>query len=135
MSYCPRCGNKVEDTMTFCPNCAGTLKEPTPQTQTQPIPTPTVNPQIEQNPEKNPKTKEKGEHNFMGYLIIGLVLIVFGAFSVLNISGGYFSGGTGWTIMLVLIGIIIIGGALYTVFPSLKRTSTSKDKPQKKPEI
>jgi predicted lipid-binding transport protein (Tim44 family) len=128
MPNCPICGNNVEDTMTFCPNCGGPLKTTTPQTQTQPTPIAQSNTKADQPPEKNPKPKEKGEHSFISYLIAGLVLIVFGAFSVLSISG-FFAGGTGWTIMLVLIGVIIIGGALYTVVPILKHNSASANKP------
>ena len=26
MSYCPKCGNKVEETMVFCPHCGTSLK-------------------------------------------------------------------------------------------------------------
>ncbi len=26
MSYCPKCGNKVDETMVFCPRCGASLK-------------------------------------------------------------------------------------------------------------
>ena len=26
MSYCPKCGNKVDETMAFCPSCGASLK-------------------------------------------------------------------------------------------------------------
>ena len=28
MSYCPKCGNKVDETMVFCPQCGASLKGP-----------------------------------------------------------------------------------------------------------
>jgi cation transport ATPase len=66
-----------------------------------------------QRPERSEK-QEKGEAGFIGYLIGGLILITFGLFSVLQISG-YFTvdSGQSWAVMLLVIGIIIIVGAVY----------------------
>ena len=99
MSYCPKCGNKVDETMVFCPRCGASLKS----TQTgQPVPTQPYrrNEKSEKNekqekqtsrdrPEKGEK-QEKGETGFIGFLIGGLILITFGLFSVLQLSG-YFA--------------------------------------------
>ena len=35
MSYCPKCGNEVNETMAFCPHCGTALKGP-PTDQTAP---------------------------------------------------------------------------------------------------
>ncbi len=126
MSYCPKCGNKVDETMAFCPRCGAALKG----TSTGPAPPPyPPRPQNEkgekrekqeknQQPEKNEK-QEKGEYGFIGYLIGGLVLITIGLFSVLSISGIYT--GASWAVMLLIIGIIIIVAAIYLALVARKR--------------
>ena len=66
--------------------------------------------------------QEKGERGFIGYLICGVILITLGLFSILQISG-YFTADSGqsWAIMLLVIGIIIIGGAIYVALIARKR--------------
>jgi hypothetical protein len=129
MSYCPKCGNKVDETMAFCPRCGASLKGPTTGQPVPPSPTYRRQEKAEknekqeknQNPEKGEK-QEKTEHGFAGYLIGGLILIVIGIFALLQLSGGnYFgSGGQGLAIMLFIIGIIIIFGAFYVALTSRK---------------
>ncbi len=106
--------------MVFCPRCGASLKgAPTPG----PVPpTPPYQKRDEkaekneekqeknQNPEKGEKN-EKGERGFIGYLIGGLILITIGLFSILSISGIW--SGESWAIMVLLIGVIIIIGAVY----------------------
>ena len=132
MSYCPKCGNKVDETMAFCPRCGTSLKDTSPG---QPIPPPSQpTRRIDEKSEKNEKhekqerpekgeKQEKGEAGFIGYLIGGLILITLGLFSVLQISG-YFSVDSGqiWPIMLLIIGIIIIIGAVYVALVARKRS-------------
>ena len=130
MSYCPKCGNKVDETMAFCPRCGASLKA-TPSGQAAPAqPYRKRDEKSEKNekqekqeknehPEKGEK-QEKGEYGFVGFLIGGLVLIVVGLFSLLRFSG-YLTDGQGWAIMLLLIGIIIIIGAIYVATISRKR--------------
>jgi hypothetical protein len=135
MSYCPNCGNKVDENMAFCPRCGASLKGATTTQPGQPAPTQPYpyrrNEKSEKNekqekqtrrdhPEKGEKT-EKGETGFIGYLIGGLILITLGLFSALQLSG-YFSDGSTWAIMLVIIGIIIIFGAAYIALIARKRT-------------
>jgi hypothetical protein len=135
MSYCPKCGNKVDENMAFCPRCGASLK-PTPPGQ--PIPPPAQpygrrNEKSEKNEKREKQEKnqhpergekqEKGETGFIGYLIGGLILITFGLFSVLQISG-YFtaSSGQSWAVMLLVIGIIIIVGAIYVAMIARRRS-------------
>jgi uncharacterized membrane protein YvbJ len=122
MSYCPKCGNKVDDTMTFCPNCGVSLKGAPPPTQ----PTRRRDEKAEKN-EKNETTEsrekqEKGERGFIGYLIGGLILITFGLFSVLQLSNALPDSGQNWAIMLAIIGIIIIIGAVYIALTAHKHS-------------
>lgn len=135
MSYCPKCGNKVDDTMVFCPRCGASLKAVPPG---QPAPTPTQpyrrrNEKSEKNEKQEKQEKsehpqrgekqEKGEAGFIGYLIGGLILITLGLFSVLQLSG-YFTvdSGQSWALMLLIIGIIIIIGAIYVAMVARRRS-------------
>jgi hypothetical protein len=132
MSYCPKCGNKIDETMVFCPRCGASLKG----TQTgQPVPPQPYrrNEKSEKNekqekqksrdrPEKGEK-QEKGETGFIGFLIGGLILITFGLFSVLQLSGYFVTdSGQSWAIMLLIIGVIIIIGAIYIALVARKRS-------------
>lgn len=133
MSYCPNCGNKVDETMVFCPRCGASLKG-TPTGQPAPAqPYRRRDEKSEKNetqekqgtrdhPEKGEK-QEKGERGFIGYLIGGLVLITIGLFSVLQLSN-YFSANSGqsWAVMLLIIGVIIIIGAIYVAVVARKRS-------------
>jgi hypothetical protein len=131
LSYCPKCGNKVEENMAFCPRCGNPLKG---APSTQPPPPPQPFQRKEEKSEKNEKQEknqrqekgeknEKGEQGYVGYLIGGLILIVFGLFSVLQISN-YFTvnSGQSWAIMLLIIGVIIIVGAIYVVLVARQRS-------------
>jgi cation transport ATPase len=116
MSYCPKCGNKIEETMTFCPICGAPLKDVPPSAQTTPTPTGKNEKQEKNEKEEKHEDKEKqekGERGFVGYLIGGLILITFGAFSILQLSGYFADSGQSWALMLLLIGVIIIVGAVY----------------------
>ena len=123
MSYCPKCGNKVEDTMTFCPKCGFALKGVLP---------PPAQQRRDEKGEKNEKNEkhedrekqEKGERGFLGYLIGGLILITFGLFSVLQLTNALPDSGQNWAYLLLAIGIIIIIGAVYVALTARKHTPT-----------
>ena len=121
MSYCPKCGNKIDDTMVFCPRCGASLKGTPPPPDQSP-----ATQQYQRRNEKSEKNEkqeknephdrgekqEKSERGFVGYLIGGLILITFGLFSVLRFSNIY-TDDNSWAIMLLVIGVIIILGAVY----------------------
>jgi len=128
MSYCPKCGNKIEETMVFCPRCGASLKGA-------PVsPVPPAAPRDEKS-EKNEKQEkkekdedvekreknEKGEQGFVGFLIGGLILITLGLFSLLRFTGFYTSGES-WAVMLLIIGVIIIIGAIYVALIARRRS-------------
>ena len=135
MSYCPKCGNKIDETMVFCPRCGASLKA-VPSGQPAPAPAQPYRRRNEKS-EKNEKQEkqekqerpqrgekqEKGEQGFIGFLIGGLILITLGLFSVLQLSG-YFTADSGqsWAIMLLIIGVIIIIGAIYVAMGARKRS-------------
>ncbi|MCW4002595.1 MAG: zinc ribbon domain-containing protein [Candidatus Bathyarchaeota archaeon] len=132
MSYCPKCGNKVDETMVFCPRCGASLKGAPPPSQAPPAPQ--YRPrdekseknekqekrEKEEEPEKREKN-EKGEQGFLGFLIGGLILITLGLFSLLRFTGFYTSGES-WAVMLLIIGVIIIIGAIYVALIARRRS-------------
>jgi len=121
MTFCPRCNTPTKDTMKFCTKCGNPLKQTTDPTQTQTPPS-TQEPN-QQTKEKTEETKTqhttnpkhgKGERGAISYLIGGLILITLGAFAVMQISNPNATNtGQNWAIMLLLIGVIIITGAIY----------------------
>jgi rRNA maturation protein Nop10 len=132
MSYCPKCGNKVDETMAFCPRCGASLKA------TAPTQAPPAQPyrRRDEKSEKNEKQEkqekdqhqekgekgEKGEQGFIGFLIGGLVLITIGAFALLDLTNPAIWSGQYWAVMLLIIGVIIIIGAIYVAVIARKRS-------------
>jgi cation transport ATPase len=116
--------------MTFCPRCGAPLKG----TQAAPSAPPPTYPPKNEKSEKNEKNEnqekregrekqEKGERGFVGYLIGGLILITIGVFSVLQISGApLVDPSQSWALMLLIIGIIIIIGAVYVAVIARRHT-------------
>jgi hypothetical protein len=137
MSYCTKCGNKVEETMDFCPRCGAPLKS-TPTAGTAPPTPPSTQPyspyqsrhEKQEKNEKNEKQEkdqrrekhEKGEYSFVGYLIGGLILITLGFFSLLQITNQALTSGGDFAIMLLIIGVIIIIGAIYVSVVARRHT-------------
>ncbi|NLB75911.1 MAG: zinc ribbon domain-containing protein [Crenarchaeota archaeon] len=118
MSFCPKCGNKVDESMAFCPHCGASLKGTPPPVQ------PYRRNEKAEKKEKNEhrEKQEKGERGFVGYLIGGLILITIGLFSVLQLSNALPDTGQNWAIMLLIIGIIIIIGAIYIALTARKHS-------------
>ena len=112
MSYCPKCGNQVDETMTFCPRCGASLKmEPS----ARPVPPPTYRrdeksekgEKHEKNePEKGEK-HEKGEFGFIGWLIGGIIVIVIGAFAYAR-AVGFITSPVENALVLLIIGVAVI---------------------------
>ena len=124
MPYCQKCGNKVDETMTFCPRCGASLKDQAYSAQA-PIP-PTYrrrNEKEEKNEKREKQEPEKGEQReksqsgYVGFLIGGLVLILLGAFSLLNAFNSALNG----AVFLLLVGVIIIVAAVYLAITARKR--------------
>jgi uncharacterized membrane protein YvbJ len=129
MSYCPKCGNNVDETMTFCPRCGASLKveaakaAPSPQ-----YPQRGEKSEKQEKGEKQEKNQshekgekhEKGEFGFIGWLIGGLVLIVIGFFayaSAINLIPPQMHS----ALVLLVIGVAIIIVAIYLSTMARKR--------------
>jgi uncharacterized membrane protein YvbJ len=131
MSYCPKCGNKVDETMAFCPRCGAALKMEAP-VQAAPV---QQAPRRDEKAEKHEKREkqekreperaekhEKGEYSFIGWLIGGLILIFIGAMAFLNIYYNFVTPLMGWALFLLVIGVIIIIAAIYFATTAKKRS-------------
>jgi cation transport ATPase len=118
MSYCPKCGNKVDETMTFCPRCGASLKTETYQA-TRPTYTYTHTHRHEKQEKQEKQEKgekhEKGQYRFAGWFIAGLILVLLGLVAFTNLVYHWVpSGPEASALWLVAIGIIIIVvGAYY----------------------
>src|SRR3972149_2641456 len=133
MSFCPKCGNKVDETMTFCPRCGASLKAEAP-VQVAPATAPTrqrgekaekgekQEKHEKQEPEKGEKGEkhEKGEFGFVGLLVGGLIMILIGFFALLRIYD-YVPAGMDAAFVLLIIGVIIIIAAVYFTGMARKR--------------
>jgi len=118
MSYCPKCGNKVDETMTFCPRCGAALKG-APNGQAPPPAQPYT---MQEKGEK----REKSQYGFVGYLMGGLILITIGVFFLLDLTSNFLSSGQDLAVMLFIIGIIIIMGAVYVAMVARRRFPETK---------
>jgi rRNA maturation protein Nop10 len=133
MSYCPKCGNKVDETMTFCPRCGASLKMEAPSRPSSPQPAyqPTIRrneksekgeKQEKNEPEKGEKN-EKREHGHIGWLIAGTVVIIIGILAFLrasNIMQSQFES----PITLVVVGVAVIIIAFWLSSMAKKRNPT-----------
>ncbi|UCF44974.1 MAG: zinc-ribbon domain-containing protein [Candidatus Bathyarchaeota archaeon] len=127
--YCPKCGNQVDEAMTFCPRCGAPLKVEAPiraaaarapQRGEKAEKGEKQEKQEKQEPEKGEK-HEKGEYGFVGWLIGGIVLILIGFFALLQFAG-YLVSETGWGIVLLIVGTIIIIAAVYLTTMARRRS-------------
>ncbi len=128
MSYCPKCGNKVEESMTFCPRCGASLKMAAAPPQAPP-PTYRRDEKSEKN-EKNEKNQrrepekgekqEKREHGHIGWLIAGVVVILFGVLAFLQISNDWLRS-YGGPITLLVVGIVLVIVAVWYASMARKR--------------
>lgn len=115
MPYCPKCGSNVDETMAFCPKCGTALKVTIPSPEA-----PESEKEEKQEKHENPanvEIQEKNQYGFVNFLIGGLVLIIVGVFAILVLSSRFIASGQDVAIMLIVIGIIIIIGAVYVHTP------------------
>jgi uncharacterized membrane protein YvbJ len=125
MVYCPKCGNEVDENMTFCPRCGAPLKAAAAPVQAAPAPQRNEKAEKGEKQEKHEKQEpekgekhEKGEYGFVGWLVGGLILILIGFFALLQITN-IITSGISWAIVLLIIGAMVIIAAVY--FASMAR--------------
>lgn len=120
-SYCPKCGNKVEEDAAFCPKCGAIIKiEQAAGVGTRPARyrneknEKTEKDERREKDEKNEKAEkhEKREHAFLGWLIGGLAVILIGVMYLVR-HLGYIESNVANAFFLIFIGAIIIIGSFY----------------------
>jgi hypothetical protein len=129
MSYCPKCGSKVEEGMSFCPRCGapvntGKVVSVAPQTGPTYQTTYHRDEKTEEKSEKNEKQEksekhEKHEYGWIGPLIGGVILLFIGAALYLDTAG--YNVAVLWALFFVLIGVLIIVGGIYGVIVASRR--------------
>jgi uncharacterized membrane protein YvbJ len=124
VSYCPKCGNKVDEAMVFCPHCGTSLKDATTSSQAPP-----AQPSLKEKNQDLEKVErnEKSEYGFLGYLVGGLILITIASFALLDLSHPSNSS-QDLAAMLLTIGVIIIVAGIYVAITIRKRFPASKSK-------
>ena len=137
MQYCPKCGNKVDDTMTFCSNCGTQLKGAAPSQA--PPATPSEGQEEAEEKHEQPEKagkQEKPEHDFVYFLAGGLILITIGVFAMSELTNPALMSGQYIAIMLVVIGLIVVLAAVYAAFSGRKSFSSKiVSKPDEKQPI
>ena len=128
MPYCPKCGNNVDETTAFCPKCGNSTRSTTPtqptQTPAESQPAPESEKQEKQEKPENPTDakirvkNEKNQYGFVNYLIGGLILIIVGVFAIIFLTSRFLESGQDVAILLIIIGMIIIIGAIYVHTPA-----------------
>jgi uncharacterized membrane protein YvbJ len=124
MSYCPKCGSKIDENMMFCPKCGAALK-PT-QASAEPAPRTVVyrneKNEKDEKHEKGEKTEkhEKRVYGFMGPLIGGLILILIGLMAYLELMHKVEPRMLG-ALFFVIVGVAIIIGVVYGATLARKR--------------
>jgi uncharacterized membrane protein len=126
MSYCPKCGSKVDDEMTFCPKCGAPLtpeKVTTVAPETRPAPYRREE-KTEEKSEKHEKREkqekhEKREYGFMGPLVGGVILLFIGLALYLRVTG--YNSDMIWALFFVLVGLLVIVGGVYGVIMACRR--------------
>lgn len=121
MEYCPKCGNKVDETMAFCPRCGSPLKTGTAwQGQTAPPSTPPPYEEYRyrhrhEKQEKNEKAEkhEKPGGSYMGMVIAGIVLLFIGVISYVNATTDLLSAPVTSALVVVIIGLIIVVAGIF----------------------
>jgi hypothetical protein len=97
MVYCTKCGTKNEDDATVCVNC----KEPLVSNQTA----------------KRERRRKESEcfglphGGSIAGLVIGLIIILWGASSILDIDFGNYL----WAFIIIVFGTLMVAGALYSI--------------------
>lgn len=122
--YCPKCGGEVSEEMSFCPKCGATLKAGQVSVETRPTTARRRDEKAEKH-EKDEKDEkgekhEKREYSFLGPFIGGLVLIMLGLTAFLEVTGT-FNRTLVWAVFFVVVGLIVIIGAIYGAMLASRR--------------
>jgi uncharacterized membrane protein YvbJ len=124
VEYCPKCGSKISEEMTFCPKCGAPLKVASSPAAAEP--TRYRRGEKEEKGEKAEKGEkgekhEKREYGFIAPLIGGLILIFIGLAFYVRIALPNIRTEAVSAFFFILIGIVIIALAAYGVILAGRR--------------
>jgi uncharacterized membrane protein YedE/YeeE len=117
--------------MDFCPNCGTTLKGTTASQEV--TESNEQDKTMKQEILADAEIREKNQYGFVRYLIAGLILCIVGISAILDLTGHISASGQDVAFMLIIIGIIIIIGAIYVTTPVRKYFSHLISHPKKEP--
>jgi predicted RNA-binding Zn-ribbon protein involved in translation (DUF1610 family) len=124
LSYCSKCGAKLEEDVSFCPRCGAPVKMAQTTAETRPAPyrrgEKSEKSEKAEKQEKGEK-REKHELGFLGPLIGGLVLIFLGVVAFVGMSYPHYDLRWVWAFFFVLVGVMIIAAVIYVAFVLGKR--------------
>jgi uncharacterized Zn finger protein (UPF0148 family) len=123
MPECRKCGAKVKEDMSFCPNCGAPLKAeaaPAQPAQQPQAPTHYRSEKTEKHEKQEKREKhEKGEYGWIGPLIGGTILIIIGLVSYLKVAmPTVFTLETQqivWAFFIIIVGLLLIFAAIYAM--------------------
>jgi uncharacterized membrane protein YvbJ len=103
MVYCPKCGTKNEDTAEFCVKCGASLQTGTIASRRY--------------------ARRKAEQECFGLphggaiagIVIGAIVLIWGISTLLQQLGIIAESFEFWFIIIIVIGILIIAGAIYKI--------------------
>jgi hypothetical protein len=99
--YCQKCGTKNEDTAEFCSNCGATLRTGTDTSR-----------RFER---RRAESECFGLPNggAIAAVVIGLIIILWGVLMLGEQQGWWVGGFPFWIVIIVVIGVLMIAGAIY----------------------
>ena len=131
MPECKNCGAKVREDMSFCPNCGAPLRQapaPQPSASAQapaPPPSPPIKYEKEEKHEKGEKGEkhEKGGYGWLGPLIGGVILIIIGLVSYLELTNVLtpLTRQMLWAFFIIIVGVLLLLGAIYAMSTARRR--------------
>jgi uncharacterized membrane protein YvbJ len=103
MVYCPKCGTKNEDSAEFCVKCGASLQTGTVASRRY--------------------ARRKAEQECFGLphggaiagIVIGAIVVIWGISTMLQQLGIITESFEFWFIIIIVIGILIIAGAIYKI--------------------
>ena len=108
MVYCPKCGTKNEDTADFCVKCGASLQ------------TGTVASRLAERRKAEQECFGLPHGGAIAGIIIGAIILLWGGSMLLQQAGIISESPNFWYIIIIVIGILIIAGAIYGTTHSKK---------------